>query len=63
MKNLQNLNLVELNAQEVKEIEGGFVPLVILGVTYSAKTVAAAAGACFIAGLGIGALAASDQRK
>ena len=24
MKNLENLNLVELNAQEVQEVEGGF---------------------------------------
>jgi lactobin A/cerein 7B family class IIb bacteriocin len=28
--NLQNLNLVELNAQEVQEIEGGIIPLVII---------------------------------
>lgn len=25
--NLENLNLVELNAQEVNETEGGFLPL------------------------------------
>jgi lactobin A/cerein 7B family class IIb bacteriocin len=29
--NLENLNLVELNAQEVQEIEGGIIPL-ILGI-------------------------------
>ena len=28
---LENLNLVELNAQEVQETEGGIVPLLILG--------------------------------
>lgn len=30
--NLENLNLVELNAQEVQEVEGGFLPLLIIGV-------------------------------
>jgi lactobin A/cerein 7B family class IIb bacteriocin len=30
--NLENLNLVELNAQEVKGIEGGIIPLIILVV-------------------------------
>ena len=29
---LENLNLVELNAQEVQEVEGGFLPLLIIGV-------------------------------
>jgi hypothetical protein len=29
--NFENLNLVELNAQEVQEIEGGFLPLLLLG--------------------------------
>jgi lactobin A/cerein 7B family class IIb bacteriocin len=27
--NLQNLNLVELNAQEVKEVEGGIFPVIL----------------------------------
>ena len=31
MKNLQDLNLVELNAQEVKSVEGGFL-LAVLGL-------------------------------
>jgi lactobin A/cerein 7B family class IIb bacteriocin len=44
--NLENLNLVELSAQEVKEVDGGFIPLVIFGVYFSAKAVA---GACFAA--------------
>lgn len=30
--NLENLNLVELNAQEVQETEGGFLPLIVLVV-------------------------------
>lgn len=29
--NLENLNLVELNAQEVQEVEGGFLPLLFIG--------------------------------
>lgn len=29
--NLENLNLVELNVQEVKEIEGGILPLLFIG--------------------------------
>ncbi|MNL76443.1 hypothetical protein D3C87_2024130 [compost metagenome] len=28
---LENLNVVELNAQEVKEIEGGILPLLFVG--------------------------------
>jgi len=32
--NLENLNLVELNAQEVQEVEGGFLPLVIVVAWY-----------------------------
>ena len=30
--NLEKLNLVELNAQEVKETEGCFIPLIVLAV-------------------------------
>jgi lactobin A/cerein 7B family class IIb bacteriocin len=28
--NLENLNLVELNAQEQKEVDGGFLPLIVV---------------------------------
>lgn len=28
--NLNNLNLVELNAQEVQEIDGGIIPLLLI---------------------------------
>jgi lactobin A/cerein 7B family class IIb bacteriocin len=28
--NLENLNLVELNAQEVQEVEGGIFPLLLV---------------------------------
>ena len=30
MQNLKNLNLVVLNAQEVKETEGGIIPVIVL---------------------------------
>ncbi|MRX69592.1 class IIb bacteriocin, lactobin A/cerein 7B family [Flavobacterium resistens] len=29
--NLENLNVVELNSSEVEEIEGGFLPLLVVG--------------------------------
>ncbi len=32
--NLEKLNLVELNAQEVQETEGGFLPLAIVVAFY-----------------------------
>ena len=36
MKNLKNLNLVELNAQEVKKIEGGWWQAILIGLAWSA---------------------------
>lgn len=30
--NLQNLNLVELNVQEQREIEGGIWPIILIGL-------------------------------
>ena len=55
--NLENLNLVELNAQEQKETEGGFVPLVIWGIALTAEAVAGGAVAAFASGVAIGAAA------
>lgn len=64
MKNLKgNAMMQEMNLQEMKEANGGFIPLVIWGVAFTAKTVAGACGATFLAGMGIGALAASDNAK
>jgi lactobin A/cerein 7B family class IIb bacteriocin len=40
--NLDNLNLVELNAQELQEIEGGFLPLLIIGAVFLLSGCAAA---------------------
>jgi lactobin A/cerein 7B family class IIb bacteriocin len=34
MLELENLGLVELNAQEVQEVEGGFLPLIIVVAWY-----------------------------
>ena len=34
--NLEKLNLVELNAQELKETEGGFWPAIIIGALVGA---------------------------
>ena len=34
MKNLKNLKVVELNAQEVQEVEGGFLPLALVVAFY-----------------------------
>jgi hypothetical protein len=47
MKNLelQSLGLRELDAKENMEMEGGFIPLLIFGVLYSAKVVA---GVCLL---------------
>jgi hypothetical protein len=60
MSDLNELGLVELNDNKQKEIDGGFVPLVILGVTYTAPQVAAAAGVLFAAGAAVGTAAASE---
>lgn len=64
MKTVEKTALMqEMNLQEVKEVNGGFIPLVIWGVAFTAKTVAGACGATFLAGMGIGALAASDSSR
>ncbi len=40
---LENLNLVELNAQEVQEVEGGILPLIILVDLFLWSTMASVA--------------------
>lgn len=59
----KNEFMQEMNLQEMKEVDGGFIPLVIWGVAFSAKAVAGACGATFLAGMGIGAMAASDSSR
>lgn len=64
MKNFkENTMMQEMSLQEMQELNAGFIPLVIWGVAFTAKTVAGACGATFLAGMGIGALAASDNNK
>ena len=53
------LGLQEMDAKELQEVEGGFVPIVIWGVAFTASQVAGGAGAMFLAGIGIGAAVAS----
>lgn len=36
MLELENLGLVELNAQEMNDVEGGIAPLVIYGLCWAA---------------------------
>ena len=55
--NLEKLNFVELNAQEVQETEGGFIPLVIFGIKISASCVTG----LFCTGVGVGAAVAATQ--
>lgn len=58
---MTNLNcLTELSEQQTREIEGGFIPLVIWGVAFTAGQVAGGAGAVFLAGMGIGAAVAAQ---
>ncbi|WP_337965389.1 class IIb bacteriocin, lactobin A/cerein 7B family [uncultured Flavobacterium sp.] len=44
--NLESLNLVELNAQEVQEVDGGFLPLLLAIIEIG--------GACYATGYAIG---------
>ena len=61
MDNIKMFNLEELDKEQLRKTEGGFIPLIILGTFYSAKVVAAAAGGAFFAGVAAGvAVAASD---
>jgi lactobin A/cerein 7B family class IIb bacteriocin len=43
--NLENLGLVELNAQEVQEVEGGFLPAIVIGVCWGIMLCSAAVAA------------------
>lgn len=56
--NLENLNLVELDAREVKETEGGF--LFVLGAI---ATVTAVVGAIYGAGYAVGSAVAHYENN
>jgi lactobin A/cerein 7B family class IIb bacteriocin len=48
--NLEKLNLVELNAQEVKDVDGGLIPILIpFAVAYWAGGLSIAASAITVA--------------
>lgn len=54
---LKGLDLQEMSQVEMRNTDGGFVPLVIFGIAVSAKAVAGAAVAAFGTGVAIGAAA------
>ena len=56
---LENYNLVELNEEQYSDIDGGFFPIVVMGVMLltSGETFA-----LFLAGAGIGAAVAQGQK-
>lgn len=58
---MKNLNL--LNQNQLISVNGGFVPVVILGVTYSAKAVAGYFGAVAAASSGVTIAAISDNKE
>lgn len=62
MQNLElaTLNVEELNSENLMNIDGGFIPLIIWGVSLTAGQVAGGAGAMFLAGMGIGAAVAAQ---
>ena len=57
MKNLERFGVQELNAKEIKDIDGGFFPIAIWGVVLGAEYVAG----LFFAGLAVGAGVASRE--
>ncbi|WP_291400516.1 class IIb bacteriocin, lactobin A/cerein 7B family [Daejeonella sp.] len=58
---LENLNLVELDAREMNEVEGGFIPLIIFGYYLSAKVVAAGCFGAMALGTAAGIAVFSKQ--
>ena len=55
--NLEAFDVQGMSTQEMKQTDGGFIPLVIFGIAFSAKAVA---GMCFGAlAVGVGASAAN----
>lgn len=62
MENLQlsKWNVEELDSDNLLNTDGGFIPLIIWGIAFTAGEVAAGAGAVFLAGMGIGAAVAAQ---
>jgi len=60
---LNNLGVQELDSREMGEVDGGFIPIVVLGISFSAKAVAGWVGGCFLAGVAIGASVAAVEHS
>lgn len=54
----ENTSLTSMNLDEMDNINGGFIPLVVYGVVIGAEYVAA----LFLAGVGVGAAVAQGQK-
>lgn len=54
MENLKEMGLTELDDKSLKEADGGFIVLTILGVTYTATQVATAVLGAAAAGVAAG---------
>jgi lactobin A/cerein 7B family class IIb bacteriocin len=50
----------QLSKNQIDNVHGGFVPLVILGLSLSSAQTAGAIGAMFVAGFAVGTAAASE---
>lgn len=59
MKNLEQIGVQELTTVEQREVDGGFFPIVVLGVVIGAEYVAG----LFFAGVGIGVAVAQSNDK
>ena len=57
MLEIEKMGLVEMNSQEVQDIDGGFFPIVVLGIYLSAGTVSN----LFFAGVAIGCTVAATK--
>jgi hypothetical protein len=62
MNNLEYkaIGIQDMDINEMTTTEGGFIPLIIWGVSFTAAQVAGGAGAMFLAGMGIGAAVAAE---
>ena len=55
MKNLQNFGVQELNSNEMRQIDGGIIPIIVFGIVIGWKAIAGAvAVGIFAAGVYVG---------
>jgi hypothetical protein len=57
---LNKMGLAPMTGEEMRDVDGGFFPIVIYGVMV---LTASETFACFLAGVGIGAAVAQGQKK